>query len=51
MNVKNRKKILWLEERLMNLLVITVEYQDIPPIFLDIQINEVLIELEKLQGE
>jgi len=47
MNAKNRKKILWLEERLVNLLVITVKYEDIPPILLDIQINEILIELEK----
>lgn len=50
MNVKNRKKILQLEDRLIDLMETIIKYEDIPSIYFDIQIKEILIELERLEG-
>lgn len=51
MNKKNLKKIVELEERLMDLLEIVSIYDGIPTIYFDIQINEILSELEELDGD
>lgn len=47
---KNLKKIIELEERLIDLLETVSMYNEIPSIYFDIQINEILSELEELEG-
>jgi len=48
MKKKNQQKIIQLEERLMELIDVSSMYEDLPSIYFDIQINEILIELENL---
>ena len=48
---KNLKKIVELEEKLIDLLEIVPMYDGIPSIYFDIQMNEILSELEELEGD
>ena len=49
MKKKPHKKTIRLEERLMDLIEVRSMYEDLPSIYFDIQINEILIELENIR--